>query len=148
MAVFHFEDQTAERRAPRRRVREVDEKRLARVTADLRRQIDAGDIHGANLKVTFGGELILDLVEGYADKAAGTALQPDSVICTMSVAGPTPDRWPDPDVTSGPRLVVGVSNRRGRHGPAPSDHSKIEGKRPLFRDNAVSTLPNTSARVG
>lgn len=62
-----------------------DAARLARVTDRIARDIDAGRSHGVAMKVSRGGETVLDLLEGYADQKAGRRLAADSVFATMSV---------------------------------------------------------------
>jgi CubicO group peptidase (beta-lactamase class C family) len=63
-----------------------DPARLARVGDAVRTDIDAGRCHGVRLMVARRGHVALDLCEGYAERAAGEPLQPDSVFATMSVA--------------------------------------------------------------
>ncbi len=63
-----------------------DAERLGRVRDTVRADIDAGRCHGVNLVVARHGEVVLDLTEGYADKAAGRGLERDAVFATMSVA--------------------------------------------------------------
>ena len=63
-----------------------DEKRLARVGATIRRDIEEGKYYGASLRVAGKNGVILDLIEGHADREAGRRLSQDSVFCTLSVA--------------------------------------------------------------
>jgi len=63
-----------------------DARRLARVRDAVKADIDAGRCHGVRMRVARRGEVILDLTEGYADRAANKPLKPDSVFATMSVA--------------------------------------------------------------
>lgn len=63
-----------------------DTARLARVRDTVKADIDAGRCHGVRLMVGRRGHVVLDLCEGYADRAAKKALKPDSVFATMSVA--------------------------------------------------------------
>ena len=63
-----------------------DEKRLARVGASIRRDIEDGKYHGAALRVAGKDGVVIDLTEGYADRETGRRLSQDSVFCTLSVA--------------------------------------------------------------
>lgn len=63
-----------------------DAPRLARVRDHIVKDIDKGACHGVRLIVARHGEVVLDLTEGYADRAAGKTLASDSVFATMSVA--------------------------------------------------------------
>jgi CubicO group peptidase (beta-lactamase class C family) len=63
-----------------------DEERLARVGQTIKRDIVAGKYHGASMIVARKGNVVLELVEGYADRQAGRRLTPDAVFSTMSVA--------------------------------------------------------------
>ena len=63
-----------------------DEKRLARVGETIRRDIEDGKCHGAALRVAGKDGVILDLIEGHADRGAGRRLSQDSVFCILSVA--------------------------------------------------------------
>src|SRR5687767_14429493 len=63
-----------------------DAERLERVRAAVLSDIEQGRCHGVALRVARRGSIVLDLCEGYADRAAGTKLQPNSVFATMSVA--------------------------------------------------------------
>ncbi|MEM7468181.1 MAG: serine hydrolase domain-containing protein [Pseudomonadota bacterium] len=60
--------------------------RLSRVREKIVQDIDEGRSHGANLLVARRGEVVLDISEGYADKANNKSLSRDSVFATMSVA--------------------------------------------------------------
>ena len=60
--------------------------RLARVQAAVQSDIEHGRCHGVAMRVARGGMTVLDLCEGYADRAAGMPLQRDAVFATMSVA--------------------------------------------------------------
>jgi CubicO group peptidase (beta-lactamase class C family) len=64
----------------------LDTKRLDRVGEAIRRDIDAGRVHGACLTVARHGEVILDLAEGQADKGAGRAMDRNAAFVSMSVA--------------------------------------------------------------
>lgn len=64
----------------------IDEKRLARVRDTVKADIDGGRCHGVRMLVARHGEVVLDLTEGYADRAANKPLKPDAVFATMSVA--------------------------------------------------------------
>lgn len=63
-----------------------DTARLARVRDSILDDIDAGRCHGVSMVVARHGRIVLDVCEGYADKAAGRALDRDAVFATMSVA--------------------------------------------------------------
>jgi CubicO group peptidase (beta-lactamase class C family) len=63
-----------------------DEKRLARVGETIRRHINDGMYYGAALRVASKDGVVLDLIEGHADREAECRLAPDSVFCTLSVA--------------------------------------------------------------
>ncbi|MGE3772392.1 MAG: serine hydrolase domain-containing protein [Gammaproteobacteria bacterium] len=63
-----------------------DARRLARVQDAVKADIDAGRCHGVRMRVARRGELVLDLTEGYAERAANRPLEPDAVFATMSVA--------------------------------------------------------------
>ncbi|MGD9603165.1 MAG: serine hydrolase domain-containing protein [Gammaproteobacteria bacterium] len=63
-----------------------DSRRLARVRDAVRADIDAGRCHGVRLVAARRGRVVLDLCEGYADRAAKKPLKPDAVFATMSVA--------------------------------------------------------------
>ncbi len=63
-----------------------DAKRLGRVGDAIRRDIDAGRVHGACLTVARHGEVILDLAEGQADKKAARAMDRNAAFVSMSVA--------------------------------------------------------------
>jgi CubicO group peptidase (beta-lactamase class C family) len=63
-----------------------DPRRLGRVRDAVRADIDGGRCHGVAMRVARRGEVVLDVVEGYADRAAGVALGHDAVFATMSVA--------------------------------------------------------------
>jgi CubicO group peptidase (beta-lactamase class C family) len=49
-----------------------DPDRLARVRAAVVSDIEHGRCHGVAMRVARGGTTVLDLCEGYADRAAGT----------------------------------------------------------------------------
>jgi CubicO group peptidase (beta-lactamase class C family) len=61
-----------------------DEARLARVARAIESDVAAGRGHGASLVVARGGRIALDLVHGFADRAAGRRLERDAVFVTMS----------------------------------------------------------------
>jgi CubicO group peptidase (beta-lactamase class C family) len=63
-----------------------DAQRLARVREAIRADIAAGRCHGVAMRVARRGQVVLDITEGYADRAAGRALGRDAVFATMSVA--------------------------------------------------------------
>jgi CubicO group peptidase (beta-lactamase class C family) len=63
-----------------------DPVRLARVREAVVADIEAERCHGVAMIVARRGEIVLDITEGYADRAAGRPLQSDSVFATMSVA--------------------------------------------------------------
>ena len=63
-----------------------DAERLARVRAAILSDIEHGRCHGVALLVARHGNIVLDVCEGYAERAAGTKLQPNAVFSTMSVA--------------------------------------------------------------
>jgi CubicO group peptidase (beta-lactamase class C family) len=63
-----------------------DAPRLDRVRQTIVSDIEKGHCHGVAMRVARRGTTVLDLCEGYADRAAGTRLQPDSVFASMSVA--------------------------------------------------------------
>ncbi|MEQ8496358.1 MAG: serine hydrolase domain-containing protein, partial [Gammaproteobacteria bacterium] len=48
--------------------------------------IEGGRCHGVRMMVARRGEVVLDLTEGWADRAAGKPMATDSVFATMSVA--------------------------------------------------------------
>lgn len=63
-----------------------DAARLERVRDAVRADIEAGRCHGVAMRVARRGQVVLDITEGYADRAAGRALGRDAVFATMSVA--------------------------------------------------------------
>lgn len=63
-----------------------DAQRLGRVRDAIKADIDAGRCHGVRMKVARHGEVVLDVTEGYAERAANKALKADAVFATMSVA--------------------------------------------------------------
>jgi CubicO group peptidase (beta-lactamase class C family) len=60
--------------------------RLARVGHTIKREIEAGKYHGASMIVSRQGTVVLELVEGDADRQTGRRLGPDAVFSTMSIA--------------------------------------------------------------
>lgn len=60
--------------------------RLQRVRASIVADIEAERCHGLSMIVARHGKIVLDITEGFADRAAGRALAPDAVFATMSVA--------------------------------------------------------------
>jgi CubicO group peptidase (beta-lactamase class C family) len=86
MIPFHDTQDVETDRRPRQQPHGYDQARLNRVGERLREDIEAGRIHGAALMVSLHGEVILDFVSGYADKASDRRLERDSVFATMSVA--------------------------------------------------------------
>ena len=63
-----------------------DPERLNRVRAAVVADIEAERCHGVSMIVARGGQVVLNLTEGYADRAANRELGPDAVFATMSVA--------------------------------------------------------------
>jgi CubicO group peptidase (beta-lactamase class C family) len=63
-----------------------DADRLSRVRRAIERDIDGNRCHGVALRVARGGDVVLDVLEGYADRKAGKRLGRDAVFVTMSVA--------------------------------------------------------------
>jgi CubicO group peptidase (beta-lactamase class C family) len=63
-----------------------DVERLARVGQTIQRDIEAGKYHGAAMMVARRGNVVLDVIEGYADRQAGRRLTSDAIFSTMSVA--------------------------------------------------------------
>ena len=63
-----------------------DPARLARVQQAIEQDIDANRCHGVALKVARGGHVVVDVVEGFADRKAGRPIGKDTVFVTMSVA--------------------------------------------------------------
>jgi len=64
----------------------LDRLGLDRVRERIREDIKEERCHGVNMIVARHGEVVLDITEGYADRAAGRALEPNAVFATMSVA--------------------------------------------------------------
>lgn len=62
--------------------------RLARLSDTLKSQIDSGYIHGATMRVSRGGHVVVDFMDGFAEKATGKKITPDSVFVTMSACKP------------------------------------------------------------
>lgn len=62
-----------------------DKERLARVGQRIKEDINAGRYHGAALMVAYRGDPVIDLVEGFADRAKGRRLRRDDTFATMSV---------------------------------------------------------------
>ena len=75
-------------KAPRNNLAKLgfDATRLGRVRDAVKADIDAGRCHGVRMMVARHGEVVLDLTEGYAERATKQALKRDSVFATMSVA--------------------------------------------------------------
>jgi CubicO group peptidase (beta-lactamase class C family) len=63
-----------------------DATRLTRVGARVREDIEAGRYHGAALIAARRGEVVAEVVEGFADRQSGRPLNRDAVFATMSVA--------------------------------------------------------------
>lgn len=63
-----------------------DSERLTRVRDAVIADIDAERCHGVSMIVARHGKVVLDITEGFADRAAGRALETNSVFATMSVA--------------------------------------------------------------
>jgi CubicO group peptidase (beta-lactamase class C family) len=59
--------------------------RLDRVVQAVRRDIDAERCADVALIVARGGQVVLELPEGFADRKAGKRLGKDAVFATMSV---------------------------------------------------------------
>lgn len=62
-----------------------DVERLGRVGRAIEREIDAERCHGVALVVARRGRVVLDLLEGFADRKLGKRLDRDAVFATMSV---------------------------------------------------------------
>jgi CubicO group peptidase (beta-lactamase class C family) len=62
-----------------------DQARLSRVSQRIKDDISAGRCHGAALMVAHGGTIVIDLIEGFADRAKGRRLSRDDTFATMSV---------------------------------------------------------------
>lgn len=65
-----------------------DAERLLRLNDVLESQIDSGYIHGAAMRVSRRGQVVVDFLGGYAEKATGRRLTSDSVFVTMSACKP------------------------------------------------------------
>ncbi|WP_328584903.1 serine hydrolase domain-containing protein [Streptomyces sp. NBC_00370] len=65
-----------------------DAERLLRVSEVLTSQIDSGYIHGAAMRVSRRGQIVVDFMDGYAEKVSGRRLTSDSVFVTMSACKP------------------------------------------------------------
>ncbi len=63
-----------------------DVERLERVAEGIRSDVENGRCHGVAMIVARGGKIVLDVTEGYADKAAGRRLGKNAVFVSMSVA--------------------------------------------------------------
>ena len=63
-----------------------DVERLERVTEGIRSDVENGRCHGVAMIVARGGKIVLDVTEGYADKAAGRRLGKNAAFVSMSVA--------------------------------------------------------------
>lgn len=63
-----------------------DPERLGRVREAILADIDGQRCHGVSMIVARHGKVVLDITEGFSDKAAGRDLQKDSLFATMSVA--------------------------------------------------------------
>jgi CubicO group peptidase (beta-lactamase class C family) len=64
---------------------EFDRDRLARVDQRIKEDVAAGRCHGAALTVAHRGNVVIDLVEGFADRAKSRALTRNDTFATMSV---------------------------------------------------------------
>ena len=64
----------------------IDAARLKRVTQRVREDIQRGRYNGAALRVTRHGKVVLDLCEGFADRAAKRKLSSNSVFHLMSLS--------------------------------------------------------------
>ena len=100
-----------------------DPSRLARVGARIEADVAAGKYHGAALRVSRRGQLVLNEIRGHADRAAGRKLVEDDVFVDVPLgsrawkraAGGTlpvpwhgrtwtvalPERLPDPTTSEG-----------------------------------------------
>jgi len=63
-----------------------DSSRLARIAARIKQDIEAERYDGAALIAARRGQVVLEVIEGFANRAAGRRLSPDAVFSTMSVA--------------------------------------------------------------
>ncbi len=63
-----------------------DTARLQRVRDAVRADIDASRCHGVRLLAARRGHVVLDICEGFAERAANRPMKPDAVFATMSVA--------------------------------------------------------------
>jgi CubicO group peptidase (beta-lactamase class C family) len=100
MIPFHDTQDVETDRRPRQQAHGYDQARLNRVGERLREDIEAGRIHGAALMVSLHGEVILDFVSGYADRAEPLGMHETSLglrddlaerLCPVRVAEPDPD---------------------------------------------------------
>jgi len=62
-----------------------DSERLAHVGQRIKEDISAGRCHGAALMVAHRGDIVIDLVEGFADRGKGRRLSREDTFATMSV---------------------------------------------------------------
>src|SRR5688500_7058546 len=62
-----------------------DAERLARVRQAIVADIERERCHGVSLVVARGGKVVLELLEGFADRAARKQMSRDAVFATMSV---------------------------------------------------------------
>ncbi|NIJ37634.1 CubicO group peptidase (beta-lactamase class C family) [Sphingopyxis panaciterrae] len=65
-----------------------DPTRLSRLSDTLKSQIDSGYIHGAAMRVSRRGKIVVDFLDGYAEQATGRRLDSDSVFVTLSACKP------------------------------------------------------------
>lgn len=64
----------------------IDPQRLRRVTDAIQQDIDNGVHDGAQIAIGRGGALVLNETIGYADRAAGRALQADDILIPFSIS--------------------------------------------------------------
>ena len=64
----------------------IDPRRLRRVTDAIQQDIDNGVHDGAQIAIGRGGALVLNETIGYADRAAGRALQADDILIPFSIS--------------------------------------------------------------
>ena len=70
-----------------------DVDRLGRVGRRVVQDIGAGQYDGASIVVARHGRVVLDLCEGFAERAAGKELSRDSVFHLMSLSKGNMGRW-------------------------------------------------------
>ena len=62
-----------------------DSERLGRVGQRIKQDISTGRYHGAALMVAQRGEVVIDMIEGFADRGRGRRLSREDTFATMSV---------------------------------------------------------------